>query len=152
MAQVCPKCDDEAAAVDEDVTNKQEKNAHDVAAAKKILEEIEDVEIRRLIERRRNTARGERRHLKEVSKQIRKCIKDKKISKRQEKIQRILKEFRVPRTYPASNQRRRECLFPKLKTTKVIQSQREKGLQMSSANSTANYLQAMKLKKSFKIP
>ena len=34
----------------------------------------------------------------------------------------------------------------------MIQSHREKGLQMSSANSTANYMQAMKLKNSFKIP
>ena len=47
---VCPKCDDEAAAVDEDATNKQEKIANDTAAAKKILEEndeatSDDVEI-----------------------------------------------------------------------------------------------------------
>ena len=53
---VCPECDDEAAAVDEDATNKQEKNANEgAAAAKKILEENdevtnEDVESRRLID------------------------------------------------------------------------------------------------------
>ena len=59
---VCPKRDDEAAAVDEDATNKQGKNANEgAAAAKKILEENdevtnEDVEIRRLVEERRNIA------------------------------------------------------------------------------------------------
>ena len=58
---VRPKCDDEAVAVDEDATKKQEKNANEgAAAAKKILEESdevtnEDVEIGRLIEVRRET-------------------------------------------------------------------------------------------------
>ena len=57
---VCPKRDDEAAAVDEDATKEQEKIANDkAAAAKKILEENdeainEDVEFGRLIEERRN--------------------------------------------------------------------------------------------------
>ena len=132
----------EAAAVDEDATKKQEKNANDgAAAAKEILEEDvevtnEDVEIRRLIEERRNTARGYKQHLKEASKQIRKCTRDKKRSKRQEKIQRILEEFRGIKNIFAFYQRRRECLFQKFKTTKVIQSHRKKGLQMSSANSS----------------
>ena len=58
---VCPKCDGESAAVDENATNKQEKNANEgAAAAKKKPEEndevtSENVEIGRLIEERRNT-------------------------------------------------------------------------------------------------
>ena len=73
---------------------------------KKIYEVTnEDVEISWLIEDRRNTARREKQHLNEVSKQIRKCIRDKKRSKRQENVQRILE---VSRKYLALNQRRRE--------------------------------------------
>ena len=81
---VCPKCDEEVAAVDEDATSRQEKNANEgPAAAKKIIEENdevtnENVEIKRFIEGRRNTARGQKQHLKEVSKQIRKCTRDTK--------------------------------------------------------------------------
>ena len=97
---VCPKCDDEATAVDEDATNNQEQNANEGAAAAKKHTRRKDeitnpnVEIRKLIEDRRNTARGEKQHLKEVTKQIRKCIRYKKRSKRQNKIKRILEEFR----------------------------------------------------------
>ena len=107
--EVCPKCDDEGAAVDEDATNKQENNANEgVAAAKKILEENDEF-----------TNEGEKQHLKEVSKQLTKCIRDKK------RYNEFLKSSEVSRTYPALNQRRRECLFPESKTTTVIQSHRE---------------------------
>ena len=56
---VRPKCDEEAAAGDEDAASKQEWNANDrAAAAKKMHEEndevtSEDVKIGRLIEERR---------------------------------------------------------------------------------------------------
>ena len=103
--------------------------------------------------KRRNTARGEKQHLKEVSKQIRKCVRDKKRSKIQENFQRILEQFRGIKNIFCIKSAKQRVLVPKvLKTTKVIQSHREKGLQMSSANSTANFMQAMKLKKSFEIP
>ena len=73
--------------------NKQERK-NEAAAAKKIPEvneevSIEDVDIRRLIEERKSTAKGEKQRLKELSKQIRKCIRDKKRTKKQEKIERI---------------------------------------------------------------
>ena len=56
--------------------NKQERE-NGAAAAKSILEvieevSIEDVEIRRFIGERKNTAKGEKQRLKELSKQIRK--------------------------------------------------------------------------------
>ena len=123
---VRPKCDDEAAAVDEDASSKQEKKAND---------------------------RRETQHLREVSKQIRKCIRDKKRSKKGKKRHNeSLKSSEASRTYPAFNNRKGECSSQKLRMTKAIQSHREKGLQMSSAISTVNYLQAMKQKKNFKIP
>ena len=147
---VHPKCDGEAAAVDEDAANKQEQKAND-GAARKILEENDEVtneyvEIRRLIEERRNTARGDKQHLKEVSKQIRETRKGKKDKKRFKEYSKNPKESR---TYPALNQRGRECLFQNDKGETITS---RKGLQMSSANSTVNYMQAMKLKKRLKIP
>ena len=83
----------------------------------KILEENdevtnEDVEIKRLIEERRNAARGEKQHLKVVSKQIRKCIRDKKRSKRQEKIQRILEEFSFIKNISCSKSAKKRVLIP----------------------------------------
>ena len=80
---VCPRCDEEATVVDWDAASKREKKAKDrTAAAKKILEEndevtSEDVQSRRIIEESRNIARGEKHLLREVSKQIRMCIRKK---------------------------------------------------------------------------
>ena len=59
--------------------DKDDEEAGETAAAKE-TEEIskEDVEIRRLIEERRNTPKEEEQRLKEVSKCKKKCIRDKK--------------------------------------------------------------------------
>ena len=76
---------------------KQEETSEAVAATKtpESNEEIskEDVGIRRLIEERRTTPKEEKQRLKEVNKHIRNCIRDKKIAKRHEEIQRILEDF-----------------------------------------------------------
>ena len=75
---VASKCDEEADVVDEDAKNKQERNENEgVAAAAKQLKKMIKFQMkmwrfRRLIEERSNTARREKQHLKEVSKQIRK--------------------------------------------------------------------------------
>ena len=57
---------------------KDDEKAGEIAA--KETEEVskDDVEIRRLIEERRNIPKEEKQRLKEVSKCIRKCIRDKK--------------------------------------------------------------------------
>ena len=77
--------------------NEREKNDEEAeeTAAGKETEEIskEDVEIRRLIEERRNTPKEEQQRLREVSKHILKCIRDKQRMKRQQDIQRILENF-----------------------------------------------------------
>ena len=97
------------------------KNQNEAAAAaKKILEDNdevsnEDVETRRLIEERRNTTRGEKQHLKEVSKQIRKCNRDKKRSRSQEKIQRILEECRGTKNISGIKSVRKRVLIPTVK-------------------------------------
>ena len=43
---------------------------------------------------KKGRAKGDKQQLKEVSKKIKKCITDKKRTRRQEQIQRILEEFR----------------------------------------------------------
>ena len=109
----------------------------------------EDVEIRsrRLIEERRNSATGEKQHLKEVSKQKRKCIRDKKESKRQEKIQRILEECRGIKNISCIKSARKRV--ESLKTTEARQSHREKGSQMSSANSNAKIFDSTETEEKF---
>ena len=59
-----------------------------------------DDEIRRLIEERRRITKGDRHQLREVSKRIKKCIRDRKEQK-DKNIQRILKEFRGHQTITA---------------------------------------------------
>ena len=120
------KCDEDAAksAVDEDTNgaaaSKKEKNANGkAAAAKKISEEncedtSEDETIRRLIEERRGIARGEKQHLKEVSQQIRKCIRNKKRSKRQDKIQGVLEELRGINNISCIEPAKKRMLVPKV--------------------------------------
>ena len=78
----------------------------------------EDVEIRRLIEERRTTPKEERERLKEVSKQIKKCIRDKKRAKRQEDIQRILEDFKGIKNIPGIKSAKRTVLITKIKNEK----------------------------------
>ena len=54
-----------------------------------------DDETRKLIEERRSTAKGDRHQLRELSKRIKKCIRDRRRTKRQEKIQQILEASEV---------------------------------------------------------
>ena len=58
-----------------------------------------DEEIKRLIEERRHIARGNKQHMKEVSKKIKKCIRGKKRARMRENFQRILEEFRGIKKY-----------------------------------------------------
>ena len=52
-----------------------------------------DDEIKRLIKERRTIAREDKQQLKEVSKRIKKCIRNKTRAKRKEAIQQILEKF-----------------------------------------------------------
>ena len=161
---VRPKCDMDAEepidiVIEKDAVRPKSDMDAVGAAAKKTPEDKdevsnEDVEFRRLTEVRRNIPKGEKKHLKELSKQRRKCIRDEKRSRRQEKIQRILEECRGIKNISGIKSARKRVLIPKVKskTTKARQSHRETGLQMSSANSTANFLKAMKMKRSFTKP
>ena len=94
------RSDEEAGSIVSHVSsdmNEKEKDDEEAGktAAAKETEEIskEDIEIRRLIEDRRSTPKEEKQRLKEVSKCIKKCIRDKKRMKRQQNIQRIREDF-----------------------------------------------------------
>ena len=106
-----------------EIENKREEVNGAATAAKKTLEtndgvSKEDVEIRRLIEERRSTAKGEKQRLKVLSKQIRKCSRDKKRIKRQDKIQRILDDFKGIKNTPGINSAKRRILISKINNEK----------------------------------
>ena len=84
------------------VRRNENKEARATAsAAGKVSEDmsVKDAEILRFIEERRNTSKGEKHKLKEVSKCIKRCIRDKKRMTRQMDIQRILEYFQGIRNF-----------------------------------------------------
>ena len=85
--------------------------------AAKETEEISriDAEIRRLIEERRCTPKEEKQRLKEVSKCIKKCIRDKKRVKRQQAIQRILEDFKSVSNIPGIKSAKKKVFITKIK-------------------------------------
>ena len=100
---VRPKSDIDAEAFDEVA----KKNKHDNENGKifEVNDEVskEDVEIRMIIEERWNTSKGEKQRLKDLSKQIRTCIRDKKRQKRKKRFKEHSKTSQESRTCPASN-------------------------------------------------
>ena len=74
----------------------------------------EDDEIRRLVEERRNTAKGEKHKLKE----FKTCIRERKRTIRQEKVQQILEEFRDILRISCVESGRKRSLIPKVKNDK----------------------------------
>ena len=84
---VGPKSDMDAEVLEADASNEQE-NENEAAAktTREVDDELskKDVETRRLIEERRNTFKGEKQRLKDLSKQLRTCIRDKTRTKRTE--------------------------------------------------------------------
>ena len=97
----------------------------ETAAAKEISRK--DAEIRRLIEERKSTPKEEKRPLKELSKCIKKCIRDKKRVKRQQLIQIILEDFKVSATFQQSNLQRRKCSLRRLRIKEERSSHHEQG-------------------------
>ena len=117
----CTLSDEEAGSIvlhvcsDMNGKEKDDEEADETAAAKQ-TEEIskEDVEIRRLTEERRNTPKEEKQRLKEVSKCIKKCIRDKKRMKIQQDIQRILEDFKGVKNIAGFKIAKRRVLITKI--------------------------------------
>ena len=100
------------------------KKDHAAASVGTIASEVQeakgkDDKILALIQERKSTAKNEKEKIRKISKEIKKCIRDNKRSKRQEKFNRSWKKSRVQGTFPVSNQWRSESSSPKSKTKKV---------------------------------
>ena len=133
----------------EDGEDKDSEEEGETAAAKE-TENIsrKDAEIRRLIEERRSTPKEEKQRLKELSKCIKKCIRDKKRVKRQQAIQRILEDFKGVSNIPGIKSAKKKKLITKIKNVNEEKSFHHVwGLPMSLVNSTKNYTTTMSKKK-----
>ena len=88
------------------------------AAAKKNEECLDkDAEILRLIEERRSMPKEEKQRLKDLSKNLKKCIREKRM-KRQQDIERILEEFKGVRNIPRIKTAKKRVLITKIKNEK----------------------------------
>ena len=72
------------------------------------------VEIRRLIELRRSTPKEEKQRVKELSKSIKKSIRDKKRLKRQQVIQKCLEDFKGVSSIPGIKSAKKKVLVTKI--------------------------------------
>ena len=71
-----------------------------------------------LIQESRTTKEDDKERIREVSKKIKKCIRDKKRSERQQKIQKLLEEMRGTKNIANIKSAKRRILIPKIKTMK----------------------------------
>ena len=89
------------------------------AAAKKNEEYLDkDAEILRLIEERRSMPKEEKQRVKDLSKNLKKCIREKKRMKRHQDIERILEEFKGVRNIPRIKTAKKRVLITKIKNEK----------------------------------
>ena len=104
----------------------------------KRLKEIsrKDEEIRKFTEERRSTPKEEKQRLKELSKCIKKCIRDKKRVKIQQLIQRILVDFKGVSNIPGVKFAMKTVPLQRLRMNEEKSLHHVKGLPMSLVNST----------------
>ena len=115
------------------------------AAAKKKEECVDkDAEILRLIEERRSMPKEEKQRLKDLSKSLEKCIREKKRMKRKRDIERILEEFTGVRNIPRIKTAKQRVLITKKRTKKVNASPLEKESPMLLENSTKDSTKTVK--------
>ena len=89
------------------------------AAAKRDEECLDkDAEILRLIEERRSMPKEEKQRLKDLSKSLKKCIREKKRMKRQQDIERILEEFKGVRNIPVIKTAKKRVPITKINNEK----------------------------------
>ena len=99
---------------DEDSEDGEEKGGTAAARETEVISR-KDAEIRRLIELRRSTPKEEKQRMKELSKSIKKCIRDKKRVKRQQVIQKILEDFKGVSNIPGIKSAKKKVLITKIK-------------------------------------
>ena len=106
----------EAAAAVESAEAKQKTEA--AAATGTSEAKDKDEEILALIQERRTIKKDERERIREVSKKIKKCIREKKRTARQEKIQKILEELKGTKNISNVKSAKKRILIPKVKNMK----------------------------------
>ena len=74
-----------------------------------------DERIRALVQERKTTAKHEKDRIRELSKEIKKCIRDNKRTKRQEKIQKILEKVKGTKNISNIKTVKKRILIPKVK-------------------------------------
>ena len=89
------------------------------AAAKESDEFLDkDAEILRLIKERRSTPKEKKQRIKDLSKRLKKCVRERKRMKRQQDIQRILEEFKGVRNIPGIKTAKKKVLITTIKNDK----------------------------------
>ena len=96
--------------------NKEAQVTTSAAAKKKEECPDKDAEILRLIEERRSMSKEEKQRLKDLSKYIKNCIREK--MKRQQDIERIFEEFKGVRNIPGIKTAKKRVLITKIKNEK----------------------------------
>ena len=95
-----------------------------------------------------NFKKDDKQQSKEVSKKIKKCINDKKGSRRQENIQQILEEFKGIKNISCIKSAKQRTLNPKIKKRKRRSNHINKmKLPMSLVNSTSSCMHKNSVKK-----
>ena len=74
-----------------------------------------DEKILALIQERKSTAKNEKEKIREICKEIKRCIRDNKRSKRQEKFEKILEEVKGTRNISSIKSVKKRILIPKVK-------------------------------------
>ena len=74
-----------------------------------------DERIRALIQERKTTAKHEKDRIREISKEIKKCIRENKRRKRQERIQKILEKVKGTKNTPSIKSVKKRILITKVK-------------------------------------
>ena len=99
----------------------EDSEEEDGTASERENDEIsrKDAEIRRLIELRRSTSNEEHERVKELSKSIQKYVRDKKRWKRQQEIQKKIKDFKCVNSMSGIKSVKKKVLITKIKNERL---------------------------------
>ena len=105
-----------AAAADGQSIKKNDAAASAGTVASEVQEtKGKDEKILALIQERKSTAKNEKEKIKEISKEIKRCIRDNKRSKRREKCEKILEEVKGTRNISSVTSVKKRILITKVK-------------------------------------
>ena len=116
------------------------KKDHAAASVGTVATEVQEAKgkedkILALIQERKSTAKNEKGKIREISKEIKKCIRDNKRSKRQEKIQKILEEVKLTRNISSFKSVKKRILIAKVKNKEGEAVRRDRESRMYLRNS-----------------